>query len=46
MTGGYDLLPSEKVKFDLHYIASRNLKMDFVIMLKTLGVVKTGEGAR
>lgn len=46
VTGGYDLLPSEKVKFDLYYIVSRNLKMDFVIILKTLGVVKTGEGAR
>lgn len=46
VTGGYDLLPSEKVKFDLYYIASRTLKMDFIIMLKTLGVVKTGEGAR
>ena len=46
VTGGYDLLPSEKVKFDLHYIETRNFKMDLVIMLKTLGVVSTGDGAR
>lgn len=46
VTGGYDLLPSEKVLFDLQYIQTRNIKMDVVIMLKTLGVVSTGDGAR
>ena len=46
VTGGYDLLPSEKVLFDLQYIKSRNIKMDLEIMLKTLGVVSTGDGAR
>lgn len=46
VTGGYDLLPSEKVMFDLQYIKTRNIKMDVVIMLKTLGVVSTGDGAR
>ena len=46
VTGGYDLLPSEKVQFDLEYIENRNIKMDLIIMLKTLGVVSTGEGAR
>lgn len=46
VTGGYDLLPREKVLFDLQYIKARNIKMDVVIMLKTLGVVSTGDGAR
>ena len=46
VTGGYDLLPREKVLFDLQYIKTRNIKMDVVIMLKTLGVVSTGDGAR
>ena len=46
VTGGYDLLPSEKVQFDLQYIKTRNIKMDLVIMLKTLGVLSTGDGAR
>lgn len=46
VTGGYDLLPKEKVRFDLRYIETRNLFQDFVLMLKTLGVVSTGEGAR
>lgn len=46
VTGGYDLLPREKVLFDLQYIKTRNIKMDVVIMLRTLGVVSTGDGAR
>ena len=46
VTGGYDLLPKEKVKFDLRYIETRSLHQDIVLMLKTLGVVSTGEGAR
>lgn len=46
VTGGYDLLPKEKVKFDLRYIETRSLLQDLVLMLKTLGVVSTGEGAR
>lgn len=46
VTGGYDLLPKEKVKIDLYYIEHRSLIQDAKIILKTLGVVKTGEGAR
>lgn len=46
VTGGYDLLPKEKVRFDLRYIETRSLFQDLVLMLKTLGVVSTGEGAR
>lgn len=44
--GGYDLLPKEKVQLDLWYIEHRSLGLDFKIILKTLGVVRTGEGAR
>lgn len=46
VTGGYDLLPKEKVQFDLRYIETRSLAQDVVLMLKTLGVVSTGDGAR
>ena len=46
VTGGYDLLPKEKVVLDLEYIEHRNITMDAKIILKTLGVVSTGEGAR
>ena len=46
VSGGYDLLPAEKAKLDLAYIESRNLLLDAKIILKTLGVIKTGDGAR
>ena len=46
VTGGYDLLPKEKVVLDLEYIEHRSIAMDLKIVLKTLGVVSTGEGAR
>lgn len=46
VTGGYDLLPKEKVVLDLEYIERRSIAMDLKIILKTLGVVSTGEGAR
>ena len=46
VTGGYDLLPKEKVVLDLEYIERRTIAMDAKIILKTLGVVSTGEGAR
>lgn len=44
--GGYDLLPREKVELDLWYIEHRSLRQDWKIILRTLGVVSTGEGAR
>ena len=44
--GGYDLLPKEKVQLDLWYLEHRSLALDFRIILRTLGVVSTGEGAR
>lgn len=46
VTGGYDLLPKEKVVLDLEYIEHRSIAIDLKIILKTLGVVSTGEGAR
>ncbi len=46
VTGGYDLLPSEKVLLDMEYIEHRSVRMDLSIILRTLGVVRTGEGAR
>lgn len=46
MAGGYDLLPKEKVVLDLEYIEHRCVALDLKIILKTLGVVSNGEGAR
>lgn len=44
--GGYDLLPKEKVQLDLWYLEHRSIALDLRIILKTLGVVSTGDGAR
>ena len=44
--GGYDLLPKEKVQLDFWYIEHRSVSLDCKVILKTLGVVSTGKGAR
>lgn len=44
--GGYDLLPGEKIRFDLHYIEHRRVSLDLKVVFKTLWVVITGKGAR
>lgn len=46
VTGGYELLPKEKVLLDMEYIRHRGLRMDLAIIAKTLGTVFTGDGAR
>lgn len=44
--GGYELLPREKVLYDLDYIENRSLKMDWSIVWQTLRVMVSGDGAR
>ena len=44
--GGYELLPKEKAAIDIRYIENRCATLDLKIMLRTLGVLKSGEGAR
>lgn len=44
--GGYDLLPKEKVLFDIEYIENRGFRMDLSIVWRTLRTMVTGEGAR
>lgn len=46
INGGYDITPGEKLELDLYYIKHKSLKMDLAILLKTVGIVLTGEGAR
>ena len=46
VTGGYALLPKEKVLLDMEYIRHRGLRMDLAIIAKTLETVFTGDGAR
>ena len=46
VNGGYDLTPAEKLKWDVEYIRRRGLFLDLIILLKTIAVVFTGNGAR
>ncbi|GAA0866138.1 exopolysaccharide biosynthesis polyprenyl glycosylphosphotransferase [Paraclostridium tenue] len=46
VNGGYDISPKDKLKWDMIYIQNRSVLLDISIILKTIGVVFTGEGAR
>ena len=46
INGGYDLLPEEKIVYDMEYIAMQSIRMDLTCMLKTVRLVFTHEGAR
>ena len=46
VNGGYDLLPEEKIIYDMEYIEKRSIRMDMLCILKTIRVVLCGNGAR
>lgn len=46
VNGGYEITPKEKLKYDLYYIENMNLLLDIKILLLTIKVVLTGNGAR
>ena len=46
VNGGYDLLPEQKIVYDIQYIKNRSLKMDMLCILKTIGVIFGRKGAR
>lgn len=46
VTGGYDMTPKEKWEADMYYIKNRSMILDLWIILKTVRVVITGQGAR
>jgi exopolysaccharide biosynthesis polyprenyl glycosylphosphotransferase len=46
INGGYDITPREKLMLDLYYIENRSFLMELKILLKTVKVVLTGDGAR
>lgn len=46
VNGGYDLTPKEKWELDMYYIKNRSFKLDLLIILKTIKVIFTGDGAR
>lgn len=46
VNGGYDLLPAEKILYDLEYVKHQSVDMDWKIIWKTVRVLFTHEGAR
>ena len=46
VNGGYDLLPEEKIVYDMEYIKNRNLWLDIKIIMKTLRVIFKKEGVK
>ncbi|AND10591.1 TPA: exopolysaccharide biosynthesis polyprenyl glycosylphosphotransferase [Bacillus cereus] len=46
VNGGYEITPKEKLKLDIYYINHANIILDFKIIIKTVRVVITGDGAR
>ncbi len=46
VNGGYNLTPAEKLEYDLWYIENYSFKLDLLILIKTVTVIFTGEGAR
>jgi exopolysaccharide biosynthesis polyprenyl glycosylphosphotransferase len=46
INGGYELSPEEKLKSDLFYIKNQSILLDMKIILKTIKIVITSEGAR
>ncbi|MGE6961708.1 sugar transferase [Bacillus thuringiensis] len=46
VNGGYDITPREKLELDIYYINNVNCILDIKIMLNTIKVVFTGDGAR
>lgn len=46
VNGGYELLPEEKIVYDMEYIEKMSVKLDLQCILKTVGVVFSHDGAR
>lgn len=46
VNGGYDLLPEEKLKYDVEYIEIRSIIIDIKVLFRTIAVIFTGDGAR
>lgn len=46
VNGGYDITPEEKLVFDKEYIENKSILLDLKIILMTIKVVLTGDGAR
>ncbi len=46
VNGGYDLLPEEKIVYDMEYIKTRSLTLDFQCIVRTVSVIFSHDGAR
>ncbi len=46
VNGGYDLLPEEKIVYDMEYIKSRSFLLDIKCIIKTIAVIFNHNGAR
>ncbi len=46
VNGGYNLTPEEKLQLDLYYIRNRGYSLDIKIIIRTIKVIFTGDGAR
>lgn len=46
VNGGYEIKPNEKLELDIFYIKNADIILDLKIIIKTIRVVITGEGAR
>ena len=46
VNGGYSLTPKEKLELDKYYIQNRGFKLDLLIIVKTIIVIFTRNGAR
>ncbi len=46
VSGGYDLRPEEKVVYDIEYIKKRSILMEIKILIKTVGVIFSHDGAK
>lgn len=46
VNGGYDLLPEEKIVYDLEYMRKRSWKMDLQCIWKTVAIILNHDGAR
>ena len=46
VNGGYELTPKDKLVYDIFYINHESINLDFLILLKTIKVMFTGNGSR
>ncbi len=46
VNGGYDLLPEEKIVYDMRYIGQQSFRLDLYCIAKTASLIFTHKGAR